>query len=178
MKSKDQQLLEEAYGRVIESLSSPFEYVRNKSIEDDDEEVYEFYPDPEDSYRPSEEQQGSHYKVLLAYDEDPYPGVTITFTYHRPGDAKGTHAMTNTGDAFRVMATVKEIVLEYINRHWGKLDKITFSGKADERGRVTLYKRLAQMLTDYLGNDWELSNSTSEQGGVSGEVFTIEKQYR
>ena len=177
MKTRDDVLLEQAYERVVESLSSPFEYARNRSIEDDDEEVYEFYPDPEDSYRPPE-QRGPHYKVLLAYDENPYPGVTISFTHHRAGDAKGTHAMTNTGDAFRVMATVKEIVLEYINRHWGKLDKIIFSGKADERGRVTLYKRLAQMLTDYLGNDWELSNSTSAQGGVTGEVFTIEKQYR
>ena len=177
MKTRDDILLEQAYDRVVESLSSPFEYIRNRSIEDDDEEVYEFYPDPEDSYRPPE-LRGPHYKVLLAYDEDPYPGVTISFTHHRAGDAKGTHAMTNTGDAFRVMATVKEIVLEYINRHWGKLDKITFSGKADERGRVTLYKRLAQMLTDYLGNDWELSHSTSAQGGVTGEVFTIEKQYR
>ena len=177
MKTRDDVLLEQAYERVVESLSSHFEYARNRSIEDDDEEVYEFYPDPEDSYRPPE-QRGPHYKVLLAYDEDPYPGVTISFTHHRAGDAKGTHAMTNTGDAFRVMATVKEIVLEYINRHWGKIDKITFSGKADERGRVTLYKRLAQMLTEYLGNDWELSNSTSAQGGVTGEVFTIEKQYR
>jgi len=157
-------------------LSSPFEYTRNRSIEAVGEECYDFYPDPEDTHRPLKE-RGPFYMVMLAYEKDPYPSVNISFTYHS-SDGKGTHTMTNTGDAFRVMATIKEIVVEYINRHWGKLDKITFSAKADERGRVALYKRLTQMLTQYLGNDWESSNRTTEHEGVSNETFTIEKQYR
>lgn len=176
MKSKDQLLIEQAYELVIESLSSPFEYERNRSIEDvGDAEYYDFYTDPEDPHRPQED-RGSFYRVQLMYDEED-GCADIEFAYHTKTGTHGTHAMTNTGNAFRVLATVKEIVIEFINRHY-ELNEIIFAAKADEKGRVALYKRLAQILVQYLGKDeWMLSNSTFINAGVPHEEFLIQKAY-
>jgi hypothetical protein len=63
--------------------------------------------------------------------------------------------MTGTGDAFRRIATVAKIVVDYLKEN--KADRyeiISYSSKTSESGKSKLFKRLGKSLKNFLGSKW------------------------
>ena len=76
---------------------------------------------------------------------------------------KQTLKITNEGDAFRIFATVRVIVEEFINKR--KPDVISFAAK--EKSRKRLYARFSKQLAKK--HNWDLS--ISKEG--SSDLFTL-----
>lgn len=55
--------------------------------------------------------------------------------------------LTGKGDQFRVMATVLQIITDYVNKHLSDIEHIGFVANGTERGKVALYTRLFKKLT-------------------------------
>lgn len=72
----------------------------------------------------------------------------IGFSAKAPGASKFTTAATGTGDAFKVMATIKAIVQDFIRAYTAQFGKpprvISFAGATDEPTRLKLYNKLAR----------------------------------
>lgn len=70
------------------------------------------------------------------------------FSAKGPGAGKFTTAATGTGDAFRVMSTIKAIVGDfikaYIKEHGKPPRIISFAGSLEEPTRLKLYDKLAR----------------------------------
>lgn len=67
-------------------------------------------------------------------------GTSITFDMTKNGKP---YALTGTGDAIRVFATVKNVLLKYLSKH-SNVKFVTFSAKRDEESRVKLYNYIAR----------------------------------
>lgn len=147
MKSRDQQLLEEAYELVQESLNDPYPYEFSDTAVDD---TYIFYPDVNN--------KNIYYSVMFQEDINANSNLGIVFAYtDKDKNIKKTTQMTSTGDSFRVMATIAKIITEHLKKYAKSYYLIHFEAKAGDRGRVALYKRLAQRLqNEVLGPKWKL----------------------
>lgn len=63
----------------------------------------------------------------------------------------GQTEMTGTGHAIEIFATVNKMLKEYVEAN--QPDRIIFSADANEKSRVSLYKRLAAMIEREYGYD-------------------------
>ena len=153
MKSKDQQLLEEAYERVVESLNDPYPYELSDTAVDD---TYIFHPDANN--------KDIYYAVMFQEDLNANGELGIVFAYtDKSKNIRRTTQMTSTGDSFRVMATVAKIITEHLKKYAKNYYRMHFEAKSGDRGRVALYKRLAQkLLKEVLGPKWKLEMSIDE----------------
>lgn len=149
MKSKDQQLLEEAYNLVQlnELFESPYPFEKdNKS--NFLATKYIFSPSGNPSSFP-------RYKV--SFDLDPREvSLTIVFDYQEKEFARPTMDLTGSGNASKVMGTIMAITKQYLNELIAsdpddlQYAEISFSAKLSEQGRVKFYDTLASLLTRFL----------------------------
>ena len=82
------------------------------------------------------------------------PGGIWEIHFHKDDDqadddVEAHSGITGTGDAFRVFATVFEIIKDIIK--YGKPEILSIKSKADEPSRTKLYKRLAKKFAPSLG---------------------------
>ena len=93
-----------------------------------------------------ETDDGIYYIVsmLMNTDEDK-KYIILTFETEQ-----GAMYMTDTGDAFRVMATVIDIMKKE-SSFLKSADVVHFDADPSDKGRVKLYKRLAKILKKTLG---------------------------
>lgn len=165
MKSKDQLLLEQAYEEICEALDNPYPY---HFSEDDNGMV--FYPDPDNKQ--------VYYTVqMLRYgknaDSPSENGRTLEILFDFNNEASKQYGVTlmtnaNTGDQFRIMATIKAVVMKYLQKIPKALKLITFTSKNHEKGKTRLYTKLGQMLAHMLGSEWafETMPGTGEDEGA------------
>lgn len=149
MKSKDQQLLEEAYNLVQlnELFESPYPFEKdNKSSFLATK--YIFSPSGNPSSFPQ-------YKV--SFDLDPREvSLTIVFDYQEKEFARPTMDLTGSGNASKVMGTIMAITKQYLSELIAsdpddlQYAEISFSAKLSEQGRVKFYNTLASLLTKFL----------------------------
>lgn len=130
---------------VEEALDNPYPF---KYSEQND--GYVFYPDVNN--------QRVFFTVVMENDPEYPQRLKIMFHYtDKDKGFDGTADMTGLGNAFRIMATVKDVVLKHIGSYGpNKYNIIEFSAKSDDHGKVVLYKRLAQLLKDKMGSQWDL----------------------
>lgn len=101
----------------------------------------------------------------------------IGFSARAPGEGKFTTAATGTGDAFKVMNTIKSIVQDFVvayTKQFGKPPRIiSFSGAADEPTRLKLYDKLASKPQDWLPDSkWSYKlHRTAEKDGYKVYVL-------
>ena len=69
-------------------------------------------------------------------------------------------SLTGKGDAFRIFATVKEIIEKNINYLKG-FDAVSFSAKSTEHSRVKLYKVFSKWLKKKLKSDLSIEDDGS-----------------
>jgi hypothetical protein len=150
---------------IMEAMEQPYPY-RYKNSEDG----YIFYPDPQN--------KNIFYSVILVrYNEDgdyePLRGnvLEIAFRYNNKQteeyDVMDTQSPA-AGNVFRILATIKAIVHEYFTKkQMNKITQIIFTSKPSERGKTSLYKRLLQQISDYMGPNWktEIGPGTGDQKG-------------
>jgi hypothetical protein len=88
---------------------------------------------------------GIDYRVSIGVeDEDFLYRANIVF-YGKEGSEK----ITNTGDAFRVLATVVQIVKTYLAKYKG-IKEIEFAAELSEPSRVKLYNAFGKMLPKFI----------------------------
>ena len=111
-----------------------------------------------------ETDEGIYYIVsmLMNTDEDK-KYIILTFETEQ-----GAMYMTDTGDAFRVMATVIDIMKKEIS-FLKSSDVIHFEADDGDRGRKKLYKRLGKVLAKEVGKKLFIA-----QGGTD-KVYIITK---
>lgn len=183
MKSKEQQLLEEAYELVQlnELFESPYPF-SEKMRGLRGEEVYVFSPT-------GNPQEFPKYRVFFALND--YEGeLDIRFDYQATAEAKPTMDLTGSGNASRVMATVMAITKQHLDKLLNILKdsndfdlqyaKITFSAKLSEKGRVKFYDTLATLLLRFLNQKketehiyWFLKTDENPTNTNSAKGYTI-----
>lgn len=183
MKSKEQQLLEEAYELVQlnELFESPYPF-SEKMRGPRGEDVYTFSPT-------GNPQEFPKYRVYFVVDN--YEGeLDIRFDYQANPEAKPTMDLTGSGNASRVMATVMTIAKQYLDELLNVLKdsndfdlqyaKITFSAKLSEKGRVKFYDTLANLLLRFLNQkeetkhiQWSLESVVNPTNTNSAKGYTI-----
>ena len=89
----------------------------------------------------------------------------------------------NKGDQFRIMATVKDVVMKYLadKNNITPIELITFTSKNFEKGKTRLYSTLGQMLARTLGPEWEFSTAPGtgeDAGAVRFNVLNKEKSIK
>lgn len=84
---------------------------------------------------------------LLQPEGSQFEEVFVGFSYMDPKNDRETVSITGTGDAYRVFATVRDIMMRYVQ---GRPRYISFSGKSSEPSRVDLYKRIANTAQRWL----------------------------
>jgi len=134
---------------LIELANAPYDYVLTKKINDVTE--YKFQTDAEVMYT---------VRFMRTGDE-----MEIGFGAQVPGK-KPTMDITNTGDAFRVFGTVKEILRSYlasVSNHNGQPPLIVFSGKGSDPSRIKLYDRIANSIPKWI-QGYKLSNVNDHDG--------------
>jgi hypothetical protein len=70
-------------------------------------------------------------------------------------------SLTGGGDAFRILATVKEIIEKNI-KYLKKFSLVYFTAKTSEKSRIDLYKVFSKMLKKKLKRDFYIQNDVSE----------------
>lgn len=128
---------------LSESLDNPYPYFYSANIGG-----FIFHPKPEN--------QKIFYTVLLLEDPDYTAKLQIVFDYTDEDKfIRGTTDMTGTGDAFRVIATVAKIVVDFLKEKGAdRYEIISYSSKTSESGKSKLYKRLGNSLKGLLGPKW------------------------
>lgn len=91
--------------------------------------------------------------------------IFIGFMRSDPATGKSSIGITGTGDAYRVFATIRDIVLNYTKREDAP-EYINFGGKAAEPSRIDLYRRIAQT-----AQRWLPGYSLVEQDRDEDDVF-------
>lgn len=93
---------------------------------------------------------GNKYTASAGYDED-LDTFAVSFS-------QGGHmTMTGTGNEFKVLATMKEIVQQFIDAV--NPSRFTFSADIHDSSRVTLYSKLAKKLA--IQNSYKLKTVES-----------------
>lgn len=93
-----------------------------------------------------ETDDGVEYKVFFSGNNL----VEIAFNASTDGGETWKSTMIGTGDAYKVFGTIIKIVQEYVEVHQPKA--MYFTADKDERGRVSLYKKLAASVDRALPN--------------------------
>ena len=93
-----------------------------------------------------ETEDGVEYKVFFAGNRL----VEISFNASTDGGETWKSTMIGTGNAYKVFGTIVKIVQEYVEVH--QPDALYFTADKDERGRVSLYKKLAASVDKALPN--------------------------
>jgi hypothetical protein len=128
---------------LSESLDNPYPYFYSANIGG-----FIFHPKPEN--------QKIFYTIQLLEDPDYTAKLQIVFDYTDEDKfIRGMKDMTNTGDAFRVIATVAKIVVDCLKEN--KADRyeiISYCSKTSESGKSKLFKRLGKSLKNFLGSKW------------------------
>jgi len=148
---------------LLEAMEQPYPY-RYKN----EEEGYIFYPDPKNK-------KIFYSVVLVRYDKngnyEPRRGnvLEIAFRYNNLLTKEIDIMDTKTpaaGSAFKILATVKAIVVEYFSKKQiKKITEIVFTSKPSEQGKTRLYGRLLQQIATAMGTDWktEITSGTGDQ---------------
>lgn len=96
------------------------------------------------------------FKTITAYDPRQWYGKYENITEHsveisfsKMGPSSYQIHVTNTGDSFEVMATVLNIIEEYLQTNTPP--SLFFTGRRDEGGRTKLYDRLADKMKNLQG---------------------------
>lgn len=110
-----------------------------------------------------ETEDGVEYKVFFAGNNL----VEISFNASTDGGETWKSTMIGTGDAYKVFGTIIKIVQEYVEVHQPKA--LYFTADKDERGRVSLYKKLASSVDKALPN--YVDGGPTDMG--SGVAFMI-----
>lgn len=121
---------------------------------------------------------GIKYRVLIVpgYDEKGKQSdslISVEFSAYRPTEnnpTKTTLFATGTGDAFRVFATVANILKSYLNSN-PQITGFHFSSDNDEPSRVKLYSAMAKMMPKFIPG-WKLANT---EKGYSFHHYTFVK---
>lgn len=93
-----------------------------------------------------ETDDGVEYKVFFSGNNL----VEIAFNASTDGGETWKSTMIGTGDAYKVFGTIIKIIQEYVEVHQPKA--MYFTADKDERGRVSLYKKLASSVDKALPN--------------------------
>ncbi len=93
--------------------------------------------------------------------------LEVSFNASTDGGMTWKSTMIGTGDAYKVFGTIIKIVQEYVEVHQPKA--LYFTADKDERGRVSLYKKLASSVDKALPN--YVDGGPSDLG--SGVAFMI-----
>ena len=93
-------------------------------------------------------------KLKVRFDED-FTEVEIIFLV----DEKSS--LTGGGDAFRIFATVKEIIEKNID-YLEEFDVVFFAAKTSEQSRVKLYKILSKWIKKKLKRDLSIENDSGD----------------
>jgi len=91
--------------------------------------------------------------------------IFVGFMRTDPKTGRSSIGITGTGDAFRVFATIRDIVLSYVNSQ-DPPEYVSFGGKAAEPSRIALYRRIAES-----AQRWLPGYSLVEQDRDEGEVY-------
>lgn len=103
-------------------------------------------------------ENGLNYKVSLIVEHDDYgePTNKVSIEFAAFKNMRYTQYVLNTGDAFRVFATVAAIVKDYL-RSRPEITRLEFSADKDEPSRVKLYSAMAKMMPKFLPG-WKLAD--------------------
>ena len=121
---------------LTELANAPYDYVLTKKLNDVEE--YKFQTDAEVMYTVRFMRTGNE--------------MEIGFGAQLPGQ-KPTMDITNSGDAFRVFGTVREILRSYlasVSNHNGQPELIVFTGKNADPSRLKLYDRIASSIPKWI----------------------------
>ena len=178
MKSKDQQLLEEAYEliQLNELFESPFPYESLGTTGHERASLYTRY-----SFSTTDQ---PFPRILVFFTLDTQePSLEILFTHQEDSSSRASMDLTGTGNASRVMGTVMAITKKYFQEDLeaSQLEslqhgEIRFSAKMADRGRVKLYDTLANLLVRSLAQMSKQNNvqwkwASSDDG--HDKVYTI-----
>lgn len=179
MKSKDRQLLEEAYDQVIilELFDNPYSDIEpGEAAEFETGQGFEF------TFYTDSNKEVTVYFILTSSSS-----IEVGFT------VDGTDAATGEGgeETYRILATVMKIITQVMSNPIGfydenkdkyvnitnKIDTFVWGARIHEEGRVKLYDRGAKRLEGLL-NDLSSKKGTLKQGDkwthVPGEDYTKE----
>ena len=124
---------------------------------------YEYEGNPLGSRFYFETDDGVEYKVFFSGNNL----VEIAFNASTDGGETWKSTMIGTGNAYKVFGTIIKIVQEYVEVHQPKA--MYFTADKDERGRVSLYKKLAASVDKALPN--YVDGGPTDMG--SGVAFMI-----
>ncbi len=85
------------------------------------------------------------YYVIFILNDGENPNTTVSFT-----DEDGGYKMTDSGDAFRIFATVMEILYSQKEQLLSQ-GSIKFTAKNDEPSRIRLYDRMVKKYAKKIG---------------------------
>lgn len=137
-----------------ELADNPYKYVQTKRTSEGDEYYFQT-------------ESGGYYRVVVkkhwyAADAIRRPPTVkeleIGFAYVDPKTDTQTIDVTGTGHAFRVLATIKSIVNQYLERL--EPEFISFNGKSKDASRISLYRRIANSAPRWLPNYSKESESS------------------
>lgn len=182
MKSKDQQLLEEAYELVQlnELFESPYPFERDKDgyRGGEYETTYTFSPTGNPTSFP-------RYTITFTIDLQEV-SLSIVFDYQEKEFSRPTMDLTGSGNASKVMGTIMAITKQYLNELIAsdpddlQYAEIAFSAKLSEEGRVKFYNTLASLLTKFLNQtttakqiEWSWSSIQNNTNADSSKGYFI-----
>ena len=109
--------------------------------------------------------------VLVMFQEplkyDPIQTIEIIFSRGKPSGYKHSTQLTNTGNQFKIFATVMVMAKEYIKKN--SPEKIIFTAK--EKSRQSLYGKLIKKFAGQLG--YKVSDICNTRSGLE---FRLRKQ--
>ncbi len=145
--------------QVNELFNKPYDTTPR---EDDD------YPD--DWHYGFSTDDGSKYVISVF---DPYDYPMIAFAQLKNGEY--VDDTTNTGDAFRILATVGEVIKKFVTDM--EPDQFSFAGVVDDPSRLKLYDRIAQYIKkvspDY--KNVSINNNARFTGGKVGKEYIFHR---
>lgn len=185
MKSKDQILLEEAYQKVVlnESLDNNymFEYYGYSwaeegfgfSPEENKDILYRVHFSQRRKIDGEQEEDGKVVEIEFSYTDR--SADEVKFVHNKKAD----ELAPNTGSPQRVLATVKKIIKYYFEKELmpENTHTIYFTADGDDRGRVLLYKRLMDQISQTLGPEWS-TKSVNKDGFVYFVISKSKKMLR
>lgn len=125
---------------------------------------------PDDWHYEFTTDDGSKYVVTIF---DPYDYPMIAFAQLKDGEY--VDDTTNTGDAFKIFATVGEIIKKFVDDM--EPDQFSFAGVVDDPSRLKLYDRIAQHIQrvspDY--KNMSINNNARFTGGKTGKEYIFHR---
>ncbi len=145
--------------QVNELFNKPYDTAPREDDDYPDDWHYEFNTD-----------DGSKYVISVF---DPYDYPMIAFAQLKDGEF--IDDTTNTGDAFRILATVGEVIKKFVTDM--EPDQFSFAGVVDDPSRLKLYDRIAQYIKkvspDY--KNVSINNNARFTGGKIGKEYIFHR---